>query len=126
DGGPREQRTLDAFSTRLRASSAGFASFRRFVAMPSADEMQLAVNQTAESAPYVFLGPFRWNEFDTNTAIPFDTQSGGQSGLAGGGASELSRAQSIWSTPTGLRFSAGGSATLCEATANQNRGHIGI
>ena len=124
--GERERRTLDPFTTRLRATSSGGFGGRRFVAAPSADEMRLAVSQSVASAPFEFLGPYRWNEFDTGAAVPFDVQSTGQPGLAGGGVSELARAQSIWNAPSGFRFSAGGNTNRCEATAGQGIGHISI
>jgi hypothetical protein len=61
----------------------------------------------------LFSPPWRWNEFDTSTAIPIDVQAGGNPSLSGGGFSELARAQTIWSTPTGLRFSTGGTSSRC-------------
>ena len=113
--GEVERRSLSAFTSRLTALGGGAPSgSRRFFAEPSADEMRgVVLASSREMLPFTQLGPARWNEFDTGTAIPVDTQSSGQPGLSGGGFNELSRARSAWGDVTGLRFSTGGDTNKC-------------
>jgi len=124
-GGEPDRRSLAALMSRLR--TAGSGAERPFVVEPSAEETRAAVRAATVGvgAPYAFLGPYRWNEFDSNTPIPMDMAPGGQPGLSDGGASGLVRATQIWSGPTGLRFSAGGGPGHCSNTGSGD-GHISV
>jgi hypothetical protein len=120
--GDVERRTLASFVDRLRVTG-GATGQREFVVAPPAEELHAAVRARTETAgaPYTFLGPYRWNEFDSGTAIPMDMQASGQSGLSDGGLSGLQRAVSIWSTPTGLRIASGGNTNRCFGGATDGR-----
>jgi len=124
--GEVERRTLAPFVDRLRVT-AGSTGQREFVVAPPAEELHAAVRARTQAigAPYTFLGPYRWNEFDSNTAIPMDMGTGGQPGLADGGVSGLTRATNIWSGPTGLRFTAGGGPGRCSGVSSSD-GHISV
>jgi hypothetical protein len=123
--GDLERRTLSTFMDRIRAA-AGAPGARDFVAAPPDEELRAAVHARADfaSAPYAFLGPYRWNEFDSGATIPVII-SGAQPGLADGGVGGIQRATSIWSGPTGLRFSVGSGAGRCE-NQSSSAGNIAI
>jgi hypothetical protein len=110
-----EQRALAAFTSRLSAlgASTRVIGVRRFVAEPAAEEMRSVVQESEVALPFAQLGPYRWNEFDSGTAIPVDVQASGQPGLSGGGGAELTRAMSVWMNATGLRTSTGGNTSRC-------------
>src|SRR5262245_33937362 len=101
--GEPERRSLAALKARLSAlgaRSSPSSGARSFVTEPPAEEMNATVHMRSDVLPFTFLGPYRWNEFDTRAAIPVDTQSGGQPGLAGGGGAELGRAAGAWLNAT--------------------------
>jgi hypothetical protein len=127
--GDPERRSLATFVNRMRAVGrvGDNAGSRGFVVAPAAEELKTAVRDASfGGAPYALFSPsWRWNEIDTNAAIPVDIMSGGQPGLPGGGGNELIRAATTWSTPTGLRFVAGGSTTRCY-NASEPQGRITI
>src|SRR5262249_34291691 len=103
-----------ALTTRLVARAASpQSSARSFVTEPSAEEMKATVHERSDVLPFTLLGPYRWNEFDTRTAIPVDIQSSGQPGLAGGGGPELGRAAGAWLNATGMSMRVGGSTSRC-------------
>src|SRR5262249_55915970 len=112
-----ERRNLTALTARLGALAARAASpqsgARSFVAEPSAEEMKATVHVGSDVLPFTLLGPYRWNEFDTSTAIPVDIQSSGQPGLAGGGGAELARAAGAWLNATGMSMRVGGNTNRC-------------
>jgi hypothetical protein len=123
--GEPERRALDTFMGRLMAAGAAArtGADRGFVVAPAAEELKAAAREQASGgAPYaLFSPPWRWNEFDTGAAIPVDIMGGGQPGLAGGGGNELVRAATTWSTPTGLRFVAGGlNTSRCSSESGPN------
>jgi len=125
-----ERRTLATLTARLTAlagarDAAPQVGPRSFVAEPSAEELRGVVHARSEALPFTLLGPYRWNEFDTRTAIPVDIQSGGQPGLAGGGGAELGRAAGAWLSATGLSMVAAGSTNRC-LFGTPVDGHISI
>ncbi|HMF95922.1 MAG TPA: matrixin family metalloprotease [Vicinamibacterales bacterium] len=115
--GEPERRNLAALTARLGALAARAASpqsdARSFVTDPPAEEMKAAVHMRSDVLPFTLLGPYRWNEFDTRTAIPVDIQSSGQPGLAGGGSAELARAAGAWLNATGMSMRAAGTTNRC-------------
>jgi matrixin len=113
--GEAERRSLGAFTSRLEAlgAAARTSNPRRFAVQPSADEMRGVVLSSRNALPFTQLGPARWNEFDSRTSIPVDTQSSGQPGLGGGGFTELGRARSAWGDAAGLLFGGGGNTNKC-------------
>jgi len=123
--GDIERRTLSTFMDRIRAA-AGPSAVRDFVGAPPEEELRAAVHtrDNVASAPYAFLGPYRWNEFDSGATIPVII-AGAQPGLADGGVSGIQRATSVWSNPTGLRYGAGSGAGRCENTSS-SAGNIAI
>ena len=128
--GDPERRALSTFSARMSALSAaraGGLDARSFVTEPPAEEMKfVARSLTTSVLPFTQLGPFRWNEFDSNTAIPIDVQSSGQPGLAGGGNLELRAAFAAWTGATGLVVtSTGASTSRCQGGGPPD-GHITI
>lgn len=125
--GAPEQRTLSTLTSRLAAlgGNARTTADRRFVVEPSAEEMQAVVADSQTSLPFTQLGPYRWNEFDSGTAIPIDVQASGQPGLSGGGGAELVRAMAVWQNATGLRMSAGGNTNRCMFGSPLD-GHISV
>src|SRR5262249_15193644 len=125
-----ERRTLSSLTTRLAALAARDAALHigagAFVTQPAAEEMQATVHlRDSDALPFTFLGPYRWNGFDTGTPIPVDAQPGGQPGLAGGGAAELGRAAGAWLNATGLSMGGSGSTNRC-LFGNPVDGHISI
>ena len=110
-----ERRSLAALTARLDSlGTSRTTGTRRFAVEPSADEMRgVALLPARDALPFTQLGPARWNEFDSSAAIPVDTQSSGEPGLAGGGFTELGRALGAWSSASGLRFSSGGNTSRC-------------
>ena len=125
--GAPERRTLSTLTSRLAAlgGSARTTADRRFVVEPAADEMRAVVEDSHASLPFTQLGPYRWNEFDSGTAIPVDVQASGQPGLAGGGGNELVRAMAIWQNAAGLKMSAGGNTNRC-MFGSPFDGHISV
>lgn len=121
-----ERRTLQTFSSRLRALSPQ-SEARTFVARPSEAEMGSATHSTGiGGAPFtLFSPPWRWNEFDSGATITVDVMSSGQPGLPGGGGSELARAVGVWGGATGLKFGGGTGTTRCFG-AGTSDGHISI
>jgi hypothetical protein len=127
--GEPERRTLSTLTARLAALGAPAAApqvgARSFVVEPAAEEMRATVHMRSDALPFTFLGPYRWNEFDTRRAIPVDIQSGGQPGLAGGGGPELARAAGVWLNATGMSMGASGSTNRC-LFGDPVDGHISI
>jgi hypothetical protein len=126
--GDLERRAAAPLLNRLRALGAIAASpnatDRGFVAVPSADELKSAVHTSLLAEPYTLLGPWRWNEADTRTAIPVDIQAAGQPGVAGGGVNEVIRAANIWTAVTPLTLTGAGNGTYCQS--NPPSGHISV
>jgi hypothetical protein len=126
--GESERRSLQAFTSRLRAAGAASAAEpRTFVVRPSDVEMRAVAHETGKGgAPYAFFSPpFRWNEFDSGIAIPVDVMSSGQPGLPGGGGNELIRAAGLWGGATGLKFFGAGNTSRCFGAGTLD-GHISI
>ncbi len=115
--GDAERRVLSTLSSRLSAlpaaPSGAVVGKRPFVVEPSAEEMKDVVRSPKDELPFTQLGPYRWNEFDTHTTIFVDAQAGGQPGLAGGGANELTNAAGVWTGATGLSLAGGGTTSRC-------------
>ncbi len=125
--GEGERRAFAQISARIGALSSGRVgggiTTRDFVVQPPADEMNGVVTV---QAPFAFLGPYRWNEFDTGATIPVDTMASGQPGLSGGGSSELGRTIGVWTGATGIKIAGTGNSTSRCFGAGPSDGHISI
>ncbi len=124
--GTSERRTLNTFTSRLRAQLPPTVT-QDFVARPSEAEMKTTTHATGIGGGgyTTFQPPWRWNEFDTSTSIPVDIMTSGQPGLSGGGISELTRATGVWAGASGLKYSGGGNTARCFG-AGTSDGHISI
>lgn len=128
--GDPERIALATTSNRVRElSPAADGSVNRvFRVAPPAGELAAASHPSGRlRAEYVLFNPaWRWNEFDTRTAIAVDVQSGGQPGLAGGGAREVTAAFGLWTAATPLSFVGAGTSSRCFGQGNSADGHISI
>ena len=113
ENAPRS-RTLAAFRRTVGAVK-GTRSFRQ-TAAPAVDD------QTAVSEPYTFLGPARWNEADSGTAVLWYRSTYGAAPVnSGDGTAELQTALAAWTNPVeaSIALQYGGT------TAEQGRGPFG-
>lgn len=128
--GDPERHALSVTADRIRSSSraAGEPVRRAFRASPPALELDATVHppRGLRSSYALFSPGFRWNEFDTQTAIGVDVMSGGQTGLAGGGSAEVTRAFGQWTAVTPLSFFGAASSSRCFGQGNTSDGHISI
>lgn len=128
--GDPERRSLAVTAGRIREMnrSVDRPVARAFSTSPAADEMAATVHPPGRlHSSYVLFSPgFRWNEFDTQTPIGVDVMVGGQPGLAGGGASELSASFQRWMAATPLAFFGAASSSRCFGQGNTSDGHISV
>ena len=128
--GEPERRALGVTTGRIRELSRPVdrSIVRAFAAAPAAEEMAATVHSSGRlQSNYVLFAPgFRWNEFDTQTPIGVDVMTGGQPGLAGGGANEVSASFQRWIAATPLAFVGAGSSSRCFGQGNTSDGHISI
>lgn len=126
-----ERRALAVTADRIRAisPSAALPHIRAFQAAPAPEELAMLVHMPTTPAPsaFVLMSPaFRWTEFDTRTPIGVDTMPGGQQGLPGAGAAEVTRAFGSWMAATPLAFFGASSTNRCFGQGNAGDGHISI
>lgn len=126
-----ERRALAVTADRIRAvrGSAALPHIRAFQAAPASEELATLVHMPTTPAPSAFVlisPPFRWTEFDTRTSIGVDTMPGGQQGLPGAGAGEVTRAFGSWMAATPLAFFGASSTNRCFGQGNAADGHISI
>lgn len=123
-----DQRSFGAFRSRLHLQNDGQPA-QSFVMAPTEAELAAAMAVDQISAPYAFLGPYRWTQYDRGAAIPFDVPPAGNPDLstADHGVTELNRAKSVWSglTGNGLQFGPGNGIGRCSTEGNSS-GRISV
>ena len=129
--GEPERRAMNVFADRIRAASRAAdvrPAQRAFRVSPPDEELASLFHAQPQWRPdFVLLGVgARWNEFDSRTAIGVDTMPGGQPGLAGGGAAEITKAFGLWTAATPLVFIGAASSSRCFGQGNSADGHISI